>query len=186
MSSLVPVTDLADPHRCKGAIPSGQCLNRAAEGSEYCLAHNGVDRAPARNLRQYLLDKAHDQARLAQFAEHEEIKSLRDEIALARMLVERRWNMVQTDTDLLAACGTLNTLLLTIERLVKSCHQIEQSLGALLARQSVIKLGQQVCQIIIDRLEGIPNYEEIVDGIIQDIIATIKKTDAETQEAAKR
>jgi hypothetical protein len=179
----VAVTDLADPHRCKGASRSGQCLNRAADGSEYCLAHRGIDRAPARNLRQYLLDKAHDQARLVQFAEHEDVKSLRDEIALARMLVERRFNLINTDSDLLAACGQLNALLLTIERLVKSAHSIEQSLGALLARQSVIKLGQRVCQIIIDRLEGIDNYEQIVDGIIQDIIDTIKKTDGESHEA---
>jgi hypothetical protein len=180
MSALVPVTDLADPRRCKGGGWEHQCMNQAAAGSDFCVRHNGVDRAPANNLRQYLLDKVHDQARLAQFAEHEDIKSLRDEIALARMLVERRFNLIQSDADLLVACGQLNVLLLTIERLVKSCHQIEQSLGSLLARQSVIKLGQAVCQIIVDRLEGIDNYEEIVDGIIKDIIAVVKETEPDT------
>jgi len=55
---------------------------------------------------------------LAQFAEHEEVKSLRDEIALARMLIERRFNLIKDDADLISACGSLNTLLLTVGRLM--------------------------------------------------------------------
>ena len=51
-------------------------------------------------------------ARLHKFADHEEIRSLREEIALARMLAEPRWNMVKNDNDLIMACGSLNTLLL--------------------------------------------------------------------------
>jgi hypothetical protein len=171
------VTDLADPHRCKGAQPDGQCQNRAEDGSDYCLACGGVNRAPARRLRQYFLAKAQDRTRLANLAEHEEVKSLRDEIALARMLIERRFNLIQNDADLIGACAPLNTLLLTVERLVKSAHAIEKSLGTLLARTAVLRVGQQVCQIIVDRLEGIPNYEQIVDAIIADIVATISKTD---------
>jgi len=175
------VTDLADPRRCKGSKGEGQCMNLAEDGSEYCVACGGVNRAPARRLRQYLLAQAQDRTRLAQFAEHEEVKSLRDEIALARMLIERRFNLIQNDADLMQACGPLNTMLLTVERLVKSAHAIEQSLGNLLARQSVLRLGQLICQIIVDRLEGIPNYEQIVDGIITDIVATIQ--DANNSEA---
>jgi hypothetical protein len=123
--------------------------------SDYCLACGGRNQAPARRLRQYLLAKAQDSTRLAQFAEHEEVKSLRDEIALARMLIERRFNLIKDDADLISACGSLNTLLLTVERLVKSAHAIEKSLGTLLARTAVLRLGRQICQIIVDRLEGI-------------------------------
>lgn len=171
------VTDLADPQRCKAGTRAGQCVCVSAEGSEFCVRHRGINRAPARNLRQYLLAKANDQTRLAQFAEHEDVKSLRDEIAFARMLIERRFNLIQNDADLLSACGSLNQLFLTVERLVKSAHAIEQSLGSLLARQSVLRLGQQICQIIVDRLEGLPNYEQLVDTIILDIIATIQQAD---------
>jgi len=171
------VTDLADPRRCKAGTHAGQCQCVAPEESDFCVFHQGVERAPGRNLRQYLLLKAADQTRLAQFAEHEEVKSLRDEIALTRMLIERRWNLAQTDAELVASCGSLNQLLITVERLVKSAHTIEQSLGALLARQSVLRLGQQICQIIVDRLEGIPNYEQLVDAIILDIVETIQHAD---------
>lgn len=171
------VTDLADSRRCQGPKSDGQCQNVAEDGSAYCQACGGKSLAPARRLRQYLLAKAQDSTRLAQFAEHEEVKSLRDEIALARMLIERRFNLIRDDADLIAACGSLNTLLLTVERLVKSAHAIEKSLGTLLARSAVLRVGQQICQIIVDRLEGIPNYEQIVDAVITDIVATIAKTD---------
>jgi len=171
------VTDLADPRRCKAGTRAGQCTCVSAEGSDFCVLHSGKDQTPARNLRQYLLAKANDQTRLAQFAEHEDVKSLRDEIALARMLIERRFNLIQNDADLLSACGSLNQLFLTVERLVKSAHAIEQSLGALLARHAVLRLGQQICQIIVDRLEGVPGYEQLVDAIILDIIATIRQAD---------
>jgi len=93
------------------------------------------------------------------------------------MLIERRFNLIQNDADLIGACAPLNTLLLTVERLVKSAHAIEKSLGTLLARTAVLRVGQQVCQIIVDRLEGIPNYEQIVDAIITDIVGTISKAD---------
>ena len=61
------VTDLADPRRCKGASLYGQCQNVAEEGSDYCRVHGGHDQAPARRLKQYLLTKAQDRERLAQF-----------------------------------------------------------------------------------------------------------------------
>jgi len=86
--------------------------------SHYCLACGGRSQAPARRLRQYLLAKAQDSTRLAHFAEHEDVKSLRDEIALARMLIERRFNLIKDDADLISASSSLNTLLLTVERLV--------------------------------------------------------------------
>ena len=65
------VTDLADPRRCKGASVDGQCQNVAEEGAEYCRVHGGKDQAPARRLKQYLLTKAQDRERLAQFAEND-------------------------------------------------------------------------------------------------------------------
>ena len=115
--------------------------------------------------RLYLLTKAQHRTRLAQLSEHEQIKSLRDEIALARMLIEERFNKVKDDSDLISAFGPINTALLTVERLVKSAHTIEQNLGTLLSKPTVLALGQSLSRIIVEELEGIENYEAIVDRI---------------------
>lgn len=166
------VTDPADPTRCKGASNDGQCRNVAEEGSDYCRAHGG---RVEDSRRLYLLQKAKYRQRLAQLKDHEEIKSLREEIALCRMMIEERLNMVKTDTELLAAYSTVNSLLLTMERLIKTSHQIEQNLGALLAKPTVILLGQSIVQILIEELKGIPQYEERVDSITDRLFLTIEQ-----------
>lgn len=168
------VTDLADPRRCKAGTHSGQCVCIAPEGSDFCIHHSGIDRAPNRSMRQYLLAKAEDQTRLAQLSENEGLKSLRDEVAIAVGLLERRINLLQSDAEFIQACGQLNMLLLTIERLKKSSQVLEERSGAMVSRGAMLHLGQQICQIIVNRLEGIPDYEQLVDTIILDIIATIQ------------
>ncbi len=171
------VTDLADPRRCKGSIREGQCLNVAADGSDYCLCHNGVDRGPARRLRKYLLASAEDQGLLAKYADDDELKSLREEIALVRMMMQNTLASAQADVDKINAYSKVNTFLLTLERLMKTCHSLEQSLGQLVGKPALIRLGQQLCQIVVSRLEGVPNYEQLVDAIVTDMAAAFQNID---------
>ena len=169
------VKDPADPRRCKGAASEGQCLNVAEHGCNYCRAHGGQSTEEQENLRGYLLAKAQDRARLAQVSDElEPVKELRDSIALLHMLIERRFNLVKSDADLLAACGPLNQMIQNMERLVNSCHKIEQNLGQLLAKAAILGLAKQMVQIIIEELEGIENYERIVDHVTYRLIETIR------------
>ncbi len=171
------VTDLADPHRCKGAQPDGQCQNLAAEGSDYCVACGGVDRAPAQRLRQYLLTRAQDRTRLAQLDDPEGLKSLRDEVVIATGMLERRLNLVRTDAEFISAFPQVEKFFKTLADLKKSNFFLEQKSGAMLSRSAALKMGREIIEIIVDRLEGIPNYEQTVDAIITDIVATISKAD---------
>jgi len=161
------VEDPADPQRCNGSVPDGQCMNRAEEGSEYCLAHNGVNRAPARRMRQYLLARVEDQRRLAQLSESEEIKSLREDVSLAVMMFERRWNLAKTDTDFIAASPQLDKMLLTVERLKKSLLIVEKNLGTLLSHDAAMSMAQTLVQITLEELESLENWEPVAERIIQ-------------------
>src|SRR5262245_22104950 len=108
------VKDPSDPQRCKAVFPHEQCWNRAAEGYDYCEVHGGRNNAAANERRIYQLQEVRNRQRLAELSGHEELKSLREEIGLARILVERRFEMIKSDTQLLEACGPINTMLLTI------------------------------------------------------------------------
>jgi hypothetical protein len=163
------VTDLADPRRCKGSGPSGQCLNASEDGSEYCVCHRGVDRGPARRMRKYQLATADDQGLLDRYATDDELKSLREEIALTRVMIQNILRSATTDIEKTNAYSRINTHLLTLERLMKTCHALEQSLGQLVCKSDLLLLGKQLYQIVIDRLVGLPNYEELVDAIIGDM-----------------
>lgn len=175
-----------DPSQCEGSFSGGQCRHRAEPGDRFCKGCGGKNQLALKSRRQYLLKDTRSATRLAELAEHEEIKSLREEIGLARVLLERRFNMIQSDADLLAACGPVNVMLLTIERLVKTSHQIETNLGVLLTRNTVLRLAQAMCEIVIEEIQSVPGFEAIVDRLSTRLLSTVlqaKNDDAKRIEA---
>jgi hypothetical protein len=172
------VKDPADPHRCGGATSTGQCLNVAEPGADACRAHGGKDLTEQESLKGYLLAKAQDQTRLACLSENlEPVKELRDSISLLHMMIEKRWNIVKDDGDLLQACGPLNQMLQNMDRLVNSCHKIEQNLGQLLAKQAILSLAKRMVAVMVEELEGVDDYENIIDRITSRLIDTIRGMD---------
>jgi len=188
------VTDLADPRRCKAASCDGQCRNVAEDGDDYCRAHLSTPpAAPARRMRKYLLVKAEDQALLARYVDDDDLKSLREEIALVRMMIQNTLADAQTNMDRINAYSKVNTYMLTLERVMKTSHALEKSLDQLVSKSTLIRLGKQLCHIILDKLEGVPNYEQLVDALIPEIALAVQNisnaesesgTDPETESDA--
>jgi hypothetical protein len=165
------VTDLADPRRCKGASVDGQCQNIAEEGSDYCRAHGGESQAPTRRLKQYLLTKARDRERLAQLAENDTLKTLREEVVVALGQLERRLSLAnRSDAEFLAAYPEVEKSLKTLADLKKSNFHLETKSGDTLSREQAFGLVRQMIGIIVDELEGVPDYERIVDSIVDRIL----------------
>jgi len=177
------VTDLADPHRCKGASLDGQCQNVAEEGSDYCRVHGGESQAPARRLKQYLLTRTQDQARLAQIDDPEGLKSLRDEVIIATGMLERRLNMVRSDAEFISMFPQIERFLGRIADLKKSNFFLEQKSGAMLSRGAAFRLFQEIVGIIVEELEGVPGYEQIMDRIIARVGPAIQKAGNSEAEA---
>lgn len=171
------VTDLTDPHRCKGGTPRGQCLNLALDGSDFCQYHRGIDQAPARKMQKYLLGNAEEQGLLNRYADDDALKSLREEIALVRVMVQNTLKWAQTDIEKINAYSKVNTFLLTLERLLKTCHTLDQSMGNLIAKPALHRLGQDIGQAIINRLEGVSNYESLVEALLGDLVRLVEDID---------
>mgnify|MGYP000857346084 CR=1 FL=1 len=176
------VTDLADPRRCKGSTANGQCLNLAVDGSEFCLCHHGVDRGPARRMRKYMLATAEDQGLLAKYADDDELKSLREEIALLRMIIQKTLDSALSDVEKINAYSKVSDYVVKVERLLKTCHTLDQSVGNLLGKSALRRLGRQLGQPIVERLTGIPNYESIVEALLGDVVRFIEEIDNGTPE----
>jgi len=170
------VTDMADPRRCKGSCPDGQCQNVAEEGSDHCRAHGGHDQAPARRLKQYLLTKAQDRERLAQLAENDALKTLREEVVVALGQLERRLSLAnRSDAEFLAAYPEVEKSLKLLAELKKSNFSLEQKSGATLSREQGFALVRRMIEIIVDELQGIADYERIVESITVRILATVER-----------
>ena len=167
-------TDANDPHRCQANTQKGQCTHVAATDHQYCPYHlKDRDIEDKISLRAYILTNTDIAESAGRHSQVEELKSLREEIALCRSLVEQRLNMVKSDADLLAAVGQVNSLFLTLEKLISSCHRLETSLGNLLSKASLLELAKSIVEIVMDELEGVENFEEIVDNISERMVAQI-------------
>lgn len=172
-------TDPNDPNRCEATIQTGQCPHQAIDGENLCAYHlKDRDVEDKMSLRSYRLTDTALAESAGRHNQVEELKSLREEIAICRSLVERRLNMIESNADLLSAVGQVNSLFLTLEKLISSCHRLETSLGTLLSRAALLELAKNIVGIIMDELEGIDNYEEIVDKISERILGQIASFDA--------
>lgn len=173
-------TDPNDPCRCEATTQSGQCAHQAIDGRDLCAYHlKDRDVEDKMSLRSYILTNPDIANSANRHNQVDDLKSLREEIAICRSLVERRLNMIESNADVLAAVGQVNSLFLTLEKLISSCHRLETSLGTLLSRSSLLELAKGIVGIIMDELEGIDNYEEIVDKISERIISQVASFDVE-------
>jgi len=146
-----------------------QCSEEALDGTTRCAKH-----AREKHLMQsYILShKPLDESRSRHAVS--EISGLREEVAIARAIVEQRLNLITNDSELLAACGQVNALLLTIEKLVQSCIKTEEKLGELLSKAAVVELATDMVAILAEELKPIKGYEAIVDSINLRIMELIK------------
>jgi len=123
--------------------------------------------------RVYHLQNHDRRVRHATLSDHDELRSIREEVALARMVLEERLNSIRTDADLIAATGPVNTLLLTVEKLTSSCLKLDTTVGNLLAKPVLLKMASDIVSIILDELADLPGHEVIVDRISTRIIETM-------------
>jgi hypothetical protein len=160
-----------DPRRCQTVIATkGQCINLAVDGAQYCPVHSGYGQVRAeenKTLRTYRLKKY--QNRLTEFAEHDRIKSLRDEIGILRILIEERLNLCHTDLDLMLHSSVLSDLIMKVEKVVTSCNRLENQLGLLLDKTQALQLGAEIVEIVARHVEN----EEVLQQIADEIISSI-------------
>jgi hypothetical protein len=157
-----------DPNRCQTVTGRGQCVNRVVEGGKNCLAHGGnVHTAKIIKKAYNMYQVERFQARISRFAESENVKSLTSELAILRMLLEERLIVCKDDHDLLLASAQISDLIIKIEKIVKSCHHLESSMGQLLDRTDIINFSTRVVDLISNVLQ---NDEEKINKIANGII----------------
>jgi len=179
---ITRVKDPAAPNRCQAVIATqGQCLNEAVPGTDHCPVHGGNSQAESKEKKQlynYRLYKWGQ--RLQELGTSNHVKSLRDEVAVLRLLMEERLMKINDSTDLILQSGPISDLVLKIEKVVSSCHRLESLTGQVLDKQAVLQFANIVIDILNEELKSIPGYEVIINKIADRIVAaTVKKPDQE-------
>ncbi len=162
------ITDPDDPERCQGVTRQGQCDLKAVSGGRFCLAHGGATELKAQetvNLRNYRLAKFHTRAK--ELGDSDQITSLKDEVALLRMMIEEMINGCTDSQELLMRSGPLSDLIMKTEKLVSSCHRLDSRLGNLLDRTKVLQFAQIVVEIIGNKIDDPETLDDISSSILK-------------------
>ena len=175
--------DPADPKRCQARVKQGQCPFLSVEGLIHCPMHGGAgvteQHLEEDKKRIYRLTKY--RARVGELADHEQVKSLREEIGVLRMMLEEILNRCKDDNDLLIYSSKISDLVMKVEKLVSSCHRLELSTGALLDKAAVLQLAGSVVEIISRHVDD----QDLVSDIADEILVAVSQTRIDPKRAGK-
>lgn len=159
--------------RCTHVSPGGQCPEAAIAAGK-CAAHGGQSALNRKNKRMYSLARAEAQGLYESFADHDELRSLKDEVAVARMAVQRWTDTIKSDDDLQMKIPMLNSLLMTVRALVESCNKTEQNLGKLLDSSQLLWFAGEVIKICSEELDGVPDNIDRLERISDRVLEAVK------------
>lgn len=143
---------------------------RVVEGTKYCIRHGGA-RTASHNKRkaanQYRLSVWKN--RLAEFTEHDSVKSLRDEIGILRIVLEEMMNKCTDRNDLLIYSSKISELAVKIEKLVMSCDRLEKNMGQMMDRPSALKFAAKVVEIVGRNIDSAEQLDIISHEILEEL-----------------
>tara|TARA_Y100000034_G_C6757069_1_gene336911 strand:+ start:109 stop:645 length:537 start_codon:yes stop_codon:yes gene_type:complete len=148
------------PDRCENT----PCPYQKVEETPYCPRCGGPKIAKdqeKKRIRTYHLAKF--QARLDDFVVDPNVKSLREEIGICRIILEEKLNLCQSSMDMIVQSHAISDLCMKIEKLVSSCQRIEKSMGQYLDKNQIIQLGLEISQIIGDEITDADLIGRITD-----------------------
>jgi hypothetical protein len=143
------------------------------EGRDYCPVHAHLAKDHDQK-QQYQLLKSRYRERTSQLADHNKIKSLQDEIAIAELMLENRINSINSQAEEIAASGFISQQLALIEKLKTASQKLELSAGTLLTKQTLLTIASEIVKVLLTELEGIPGYEGIIDRVSDKIYAVVE------------
>ena len=127
-----------------------------------------------KGLRMYHIAKW--QERIKEFSDHSEIKSLRAEIGILRVMLEEKMNSFAeadgSSTNLLLHMPLIADHIIKIEKLVKSCNGIEMQMGQYLDKGTVIQIATEIVNVI----DGFIEDTTIKDKISDEILKIVERT----------
>jgi hypothetical protein len=100
----------------------------------------------------------------------DDVKSLREEIAILRICLEQRLNKCNDAMDMILQSGAISDMVMKINTVVQSCHKLEGSMGHLLDKQAILQFAQVVIGIVGSVLKDHPEH---INTIADEILATI-------------
>lgn len=160
-------TDPADPKRCQAVTKDGQCMMLSVPEGQNCMLHGGnkqLDQQEKHSADMYRVSVF--KGRIARQKNHSEVRTLGNEVAILRMLLEERLNKCASETDLMLESAKISELVIKIEKLVTSCHKLEKHLGQHLDKAAILQFAGEVVEIVGKTVTDKEQIKAVADGIL--------------------
>jgi len=170
---LIKIDRPDDPERCQTVTASGQCINKSEPGATHCEAHGANIELAAiakKEMNNYRINKYKD--RLIEKSGSNSLKSLTEEIAILRMLLEERFNSINNNVDLLIQSQAIADLVLKIEKCVTACHKLDEATGKVLDRTAVVDFADRIISIISEEVKDSDALVRVANRI-GDVLGTL-------------
>ena len=155
-----------DPERCQASGKYGQCPYTSCDGSQYCPRHGGNKEPQAQQQQEanmYRIKRY--ETRLQELSSSPKIKSLREEIALMRALLEELFGRIRSDNEILIYQQRIADMIMKIQQLVTACMKLELKIGDTLDKNQLIKYTESIIEILSTHITD----PTILDNIIEDL-----------------
>lgn len=172
------------PNRCQGIVATGhnagQCWYKAVPNSTFCPRCGGapqINKNEAMALKNYRLKQYAE--RVGSLANNPEIKNLREEIGITRMVLETLLNKVQNENELLIYIDKITGLVDSIKKLIEAAQKMEEKNNNLLDRQVVIVIGDSIVSLLSNYITDPDQLNEIGGKICESITRAASSTNSE-------
>jgi len=140
-----------DNNRCTEDYKLGRCPYKPVPHGTKCIMHGGVyEEINYEKAEIFKYRAARWESQINHFADNEGAKSLRQEIGVSRMILEEVLLKCKDSTDLLLYSTKIINLISQIEKLVLSCTKLEDRLGIVLDKGTILNLASQIGQILAE------------------------------------
>lgn len=161
-----------DPQVCQLCLErSTTVYYKVIPDTHRCPRHCGAQvkrKQEAERVMQYRVQVWN--SRLKEFTNANEVKSLRDEIGVLRLLMEETLKRCETPGDLLAFSARIQAIANDIQRLVSACNKLETSMGEMMDRPTAIKFAGRLIEIVSSEIDD----SDVLDRISHRIIEIIR------------
>lgn len=149
-----------------------QCPNMCIEGSEHCAVHGGLVDAESARKKQYEQTKLEFWLQqIKKETESDTSRSLKEEIGILKILLKSHLGMCNGHNDLIIYSAQIQSVILSIEKVLSSFVKIEKTMGELLNREELAVFADTVIRIIAKEVKD----PEIIDNISKQILEVIKE-----------
>lgn len=177
----VPERAEGDDPRCEAVnVQGATCPYKPVPGSMYCSHHGGRAHELAKVERQKSLYSFHQTQYLQQIEAIESnprSRSLRDEIGLTRIILQRIIDTCESDNDYILRSGEIQSVIKTLESLMKTAFVLDKETKELMTRDEAKQLAAKLLSTLATCVK---NYQQREDQRSKVIIAAIGSNDLAT------